>query len=68
MTVQRVLSANPNVMSSPFYDNSGSPMKPIAKIHLTRQRLYEKSCSEEESKSESTGCYIYVKCKLKYTR
>lgn len=60
MTVQRVLSSNPNDTSSPFYDENGTPMKPIAKIHLMRQRLYEKSCSEEESKSESTGCFIYI--------
>lgn len=55
MTVQRVLSPIYNDENSPFYDTTGTPMKPIAKLHLTRQRLYEKSCTEDEPKSESAG-------------
>lgn len=53
MTIQRVLVANANDEHSPFYDSTGAQMKPIAKLHLMRQRLYEKSCLEEESKTES---------------
>ncbi|VVC28842.1 Hypothetical protein CINCED_3A000467 [Cinara cedri] len=56
MTIQRVLSSSGNDPRSPFYDPTGVPMKPIAKLHLTRQRLYEKSCSEDEVKSESAVC------------
>lgn len=55
MTIQRVLSLTGNDPRSPYYDPTGAPMKPIAKLHLTRKRLYEKSCSEDEVKSESGG-------------
>ncbi|XP_060858413.1 spondin-1 isoform X4 [Metopolophium dirhodum] len=56
MNIERVWPSNINDMRSPFYDQSGAQMKPIAKLHLMRQRLYEKSCSEEESKTESAVC------------
>ncbi|XP_025414677.1 spondin-1 isoform X3 [Sipha flava] len=56
MTIKRVLVANANDAHSPFYDPTGALMKPIAKLHLMRQRLYEKSCIEEESKTESSIC------------
>lgn len=58
MTVERVLSLSSNDPNSPFYDSTGTPMKPIAKIHLMRQRLYEKSCTEEDPKSESAGLFL----------
>lgn len=60
MTVQRVLVANANNAQSPFYDPTGAQMKPIAKLHLMRQRLYEKSCLEEESKTESSSVLCFV--------
>lgn len=53
--IERVWSPSLSDERSPFYDPNGAPMKPIAKLHLMRQRLYEKSCSEEEPKSESAG-------------
>lgn len=55
MAINRVWSPILIDEHSPFYDPAGVPMKPIAKLHLARQRLYEKSCSEEEPKSESAG-------------
>ncbi|XP_057653366.1 spondin-1-like [Diorhabda carinulata] len=39
---------HPNDPRSPFFSEDGSPMNPIAKIHFTRQRLYEKSCETDE--------------------
>lgn len=53
--IERVWSSTMSDEHSPFYDPTGAPMKPIAKLHLMRQRLYEKSCSEEEPKSETTS-------------
>jgi len=55
MNIERLWPLNTNDVRSPFYDQSGAQMKPIAKLHLMRQRLYEKSCSEEETKTESSG-------------
>jgi len=65
MNIERLWPSSTNDVRSPFYDQSGAQMKPIAKLHLMRQRLYEKSCSEEESKTESAGLlfrffFIYV--------
>lgn len=37
-----------NDENTPFYRNDGEPLKPIAKIHVTRQKLYEKVCQEDE--------------------
>jgi hypothetical protein len=60
MTIKRVLVANANDAHSPFYDTTGALMKPIAKLHLMRQRLYEKSCIEEESKTESSSVLYFI--------
>ncbi|EEC16558.1 F-spondin, putative [Ixodes scapularis] len=38
---------NPHHTDSPFYDPTGAPMKPVARLTVTRQRIYEKSCDEE---------------------
>lgn len=59
MNIERVLTLSGNDENSPFYYINNAPMKPIAKLHLVRQRLYEKSCSEEELKSESTSQLFY---------
>nr|XP_023018080.1 spondin-1-like [Leptinotarsa decemlineata] len=47
---------NPNDPRSPFYSEDGEPMNPIAKLHFTRQRIYEKPCFsviDEESNSST---------------
>lgn len=38
-------------MRSPFYDPTGDEMKPLARLYITRQRLYEKSCLDDEVKA-----------------
>ncbi|KAJ8984953.1 hypothetical protein NQ317_007822, partial [Molorchus minor] len=42
--IRRITANNPNNPESPFYDKDGKEMSPIAKLHLTRQRIYEKTC------------------------
>ncbi|XP_020284534.1 spondin-1 isoform X2 [Pseudomyrmex gracilis] len=42
--IRRITSTYPNDSGSPFYDPSGLDMKPLAKLYLNRQRLYEKTC------------------------
>ncbi|XP_031834060.1 spondin-1 isoform X2 [Nomia melanderi] len=43
--IRRITSSFPNDSRSPFYDPLGSDMKPLAKLYLNRQRLYEKTCT-----------------------
>lgn len=45
----------PNDSRSPFYDPSGLDMKPLAKLYLNRQRLYEKTCNEKAVNPADAG-------------
>lgn len=59
--IRRIKSNSPNDPRSPFYDASGSEIKPLAKLYLSRQRLYEKTCdhsmdyNEDVTNSESSA-------------
>ncbi|XP_008548145.1 spondin-1 isoform X2 [Microplitis demolitor] len=44
--IRRITTSWPNDTRSPFYDPLGMDMKPMAKLHLSRQRLYEKACDD----------------------
>lgn len=34
---------------SPFYEEeSGTPMKPLAQLHIKRQRIYERRCKDDD--------------------
>ncbi|KAK6620458.1 hypothetical protein RUM44_006859 [Polyplax serrata] len=45
--IRQITTRHPKDESSPFYDPTGAEMKPFAKLYLTRQRLYEKSCTDD---------------------
>ncbi|XP_077493163.1 spondin-1-like isoform X2 [Amblyomma americanum] len=45
--IQKITSSHPHHPDSPFYDPTGAPMKPVARLTVTRQRIYEKSCDED---------------------
>jgi hypothetical protein len=45
-TIQKISSSYPNDPKSPFF---GVEMKPLARLYLTRQRLYEKSCLDDST-------------------
>ncbi|XP_067628122.1 spondin-1 [Eurosta solidaginis] len=47
--IRRMRSDFPNDPRSPFFDESGAPMKPLAILKIRRQRLYERLCEDEES-------------------
>lgn len=47
--IRRITSSYPNDELSPFYDPSGTPMKPLAKLIITRERVYEKSCKDTDT-------------------
>lgn len=40
----------PNDPRSPFFDDKGGKMKPLAILDIKRQRLYERLCEDEECK------------------
>lgn len=45
--IRKMSSSFPNNEASPFFDPAGEPMRPMARLSLVRQRLYEKSCDEQ---------------------
>ncbi|GIY74434.1 spondin-1 [Caerostris extrusa] len=56
--IRRITSSTPNSHQSPFYDPSGQPMKPVAKLTVTRQRVYDKNCEDyPEPGTFSTTAY-----------
>lgn len=56
--IRRIRSNFPNDPRSPFYDPTGAEMKPLARLYLSRQRLYERDCSKRilEDNSQSHPC------------
>ncbi|XP_046599523.1 spondin-1 isoform X1 [Neodiprion lecontei] len=55
--ITRITSTFPNDPASPFYDETGADMKPIAKLYLNRQRLYEKTCDATSAEGPREACY-----------
>ncbi|KAJ8984954.1 hypothetical protein NQ317_007823 [Molorchus minor] len=57
--IRRLKTNSPNDPRSPFFDPTGTPMKPLARLTLSRQRLYEKSCDPsmlEEMDINNSNC------------
>lgn len=50
--IRRITSNSPNLAESPFYDQSGIRMKPIARLTVARQRIYEKACGDPSHSDE----------------
>ncbi|CAK9811500.1 SPON1 [Anthophora plagiata] len=53
--IRQITSTYPNDSRSPFYDSSGLDMKPLARLYLNRQRLYEKACEDAPGDAVDTG-------------
>ncbi|OQR73585.1 spondin-1-like, partial [Tropilaelaps mercedesae] len=49
--IRKITSSYPPDPEAPFFDETGTPMKPVARLTLSRQRLYEKHCNPEEEAS-----------------
>ncbi|XP_065368683.1 spondin-1 [Calliphora vicina] len=47
--IRRITSTFPSDYRSPFFDETGAPMKPLATLHVNRKRTYERECDFEES-------------------
>ena len=52
--ITRITSSYPADPRSPFYDVSGTDMKPLARVVITRQRVYEKACTDTSPITEDT--------------
>ena len=52
---RRITSRHPNDPRQPFYNTTGAPMKPLAKLTMSRQRLYKKSCGNGDYEDEDGG-------------
>ena len=44
--IRRITTSYPNDSRSPFFDPFNSDMKPMAKLYINRQRIYEKVCDD----------------------
>ena len=44
--IHRITSCSPADDRSPFYDPSCSPVKPVARLHILKQREYKKVCED----------------------
>lgn len=42
--IRRIQSNSPNDERSPFYNSDGEEVKPLARLYITRQKVYEKEC------------------------
>ena len=69
--ITKITNSFPNSEESPFYDPRGLPMKPLARLTITRQRIYEKTCKDTGlpdgggyyEMDEDAGRRKYQKCK-----
>lgn len=52
--VRQILSNSPNDPESPFYNSDGESVKPLAKIYITRQKVYDKVCEPREDVEQET--------------
>ncbi|XP_017147975.1 spondin-1 [Drosophila miranda] len=44
--IRRITSSYPSDYRSPFFDDTGASMKPLATLYLTRKKLYIRECEE----------------------
>jgi hypothetical protein len=52
--IEALTESFPNDTSSPFFDQTGAKMKPLAKARIRRQRIYPKGCEETVHNSEAS--------------
>ncbi|XP_054160513.1 spondin-1-like isoform X4 [Oppia nitens] len=63
--IRRITSTNPNNPESPFYDHTGAKMKPIAKLTVSRQRIYEKACGDDNNNNKLSPICVGYDCEDK---
>ena len=58
--IRRIKPNFPNDPRSPFFDSENLEMKPLARLYLSRQRLYEKNCENSGNDEDA----IQKSCKI----
>ena len=43
-SIHRITSCHPDDERSPFFDETCAPIKPVARLHILKQREYKKLC------------------------
>ncbi|XP_055331541.1 spondin-1-like isoform X2 [Paramacrobiotus metropolitanus] len=59
--IHNITSTHPKNPAAPFFDPSGKPMTPLAKIIISKQKIYEKNCDDPNpaaTSEEVTGSSI----------
>jgi len=46
-SIHRITSCHPDNDESPFFDETCAPIKPVARLHILKQREYKKECHED---------------------
>jgi len=44
-SIRRITACNPDSEISPFFDATCAPLKPVARLHILKQREYKKQCA-----------------------
>jgi len=47
-SIHRITSCHPDDDRSPFYDETCAPIKPVARLHILKQREYNKECNNND--------------------
>jgi spondin-1 len=56
--IRKIKPNQPNDPRSPFHDPDNKEMKPLARLYLSRQRLYEKNCENVVSQDTQNYCAV----------
>lgn len=56
--IKRIKPNDPNDPRSPFYDIENKEMKPLARLYISRQRLYEKNCETLVAHDSQKNCAV----------
>ena len=56
--IRRIKPNQPNDPRSPFHDADNKEMKPLARLYLSRQRLYEKNCDALHLQDTQNDCAV----------
>jgi spondin-1 len=56
--IRRIKANHPNDPRSPFHDPDNKEMKPLARLYLSRQRLYEKNCDAIIAQDTQNDCAV----------
>jgi len=48
-SIRRITACNPDNDESPFFDPSCAPLKPVARLHILKQREYKKQCANGQA-------------------